>query len=114
MGLEMSGDVCDIAFHDMVDKDFVDSSEFKDRYHVEFYARFRDDILVCLAGAPASRRAFCDEMKRRSNFFKLKIESIDKNEAIMLDPRITKGSLFTRTGKLGVGIHFKTPIKVQL
>ena len=70
MGLEMSGDVCDVAFYEMVERNFVDTPAFKDVYHVEFYARFRDDILVILAGDSDSRRAFSDEMKRRSSFFK--------------------------------------------
>ena len=102
MGLEMSGDVCDIAFHDMVEKDFVGTVEFKDRSHVEFYVRFRDDILVCLAGTPESRRAFCSELKRRSSFSKLKIESIHKSEAIMLDLKDFQRSFVHQDTKVGL------------
>ena len=107
MGLEMSGDVCDVAFYDMVERGFVDSSEFRSVYRVLFYVRFRDDILVILGGTPDTRKAFSDEMKTRSSFFKLKIESISPSSAVMLDLHISKGSQYERTGRLDVGMHFK-------
>ena len=47
-------------------------------------------------------------MKRRSRFFKLKIESISDFSAVMLDLEISKGVRFKKTGCLDIGIHVKS------
>ena len=68
MGLECSGDVSDICFHEMVEVGFVLDEEIRKKFFVEFYGRFRDDILVVLGGDSDTRLAVAREMKRRSRF----------------------------------------------
>ena len=108
MGLEMSGDVSDIAFHEMVEAEFVLNESVREKYHVEFYGRFRDDILLIIAGTPESRREFIDCLKVRSKFFKLKVESISRNSAVMLDLVVSKGFRFENIGSPDISIHTKS------
>lgn len=107
MGLECSGDISDMCFHHMVEKPFCCDSTFRRHYHVEFYGRFRDDILLVLGGTPDSRREFIHAMKIRSRFFKLKVESVHASPAVMLDLVVSKGIRYERSGCLDVSIHTK-------
>ena len=64
-------------------------------------------IVVILGGDASSRREFFDGMRKRSRFFKLKVESVSICSAVMLDLEISKGLRFDRTGFLDVAIHTK-------
>ena len=46
-------------------------------------------------------------MKRRSRFFRLKVESIHEKYAVMLDLVVSKSVHFEKTGFLDIGIHTK-------
>ena len=59
MGLECPGDVNDLCFYEMAEKNYALDPEIREKYFVEFYARFRDDIIVVLAGILGLGRSFC-------------------------------------------------------
>ena len=107
MGLECSGDVNDVCFYELAEKDFVLKPEIIEKYCLEFYARFRDDIVVIIAGDAQPRLDFVHELKRHSRFYKLKVESISKTSCIMLDLVLSKGKRFDKFGVFDVGIHTK-------
>ena len=107
MGLECSGDSSDVCFDRMVEKAYCNNKTVRERYHVEFYGRFTDDMLVVLGGSKDSRREFIDGMKKRSRFFKLKVESVNAASAIMLDLVVQKGARFKASGCLDISIHTK-------
>ena len=71
------------------------------------YARFRDDIFVVIGGDARNRIDFGHAFKRHSSYFKLKIESISDNTAVMLDLQLSKGKRFRHSGLLGIAIHTK-------
>ena len=96
MGIECSGDVSDVSFYELAEITFVLVPEVIQKYHLEFYARFRDDIIVILGGDGDSRREFVDVFKRHSRFFKLKVESISAVSAVMLDLFLSKGKRFQK------------------
>ena len=108
MGLECSGDVSDVTFYELAEKGFVLCEEFILLYNIEFYFRFRDDILVILGGDMDSRRGLFDEFKRRSKCFKLKVESISPSAAVMLDLNLFKGPRFAKSGILDVSMFSKS------
>ena len=51
---------------------------------------------------------FIGELKTRSRFFKLKVESINPNSAVMLDLELSKSTRFLATGCPDVAIHVKS------
>ena len=59
-GENNSGDVCDISFYEMAEKDLCLNPVVPGKYHIEFYARFRDDIFVVASGDSRSRKGFID------------------------------------------------------
>ena len=77
------------------------------KYHVEFYARFRDDIIVILGGDYVSRREFVDEFKRHSRLSKLKVEPVSAGSAVMLDLVLAKGKRHNECGILDVSMYAK-------
>ena len=91
----------------MAEKNYALDPEIREKYFVEFYARFRDDIIVVLAGDPRSRKEFLYGLKRCSDFYKLKVESISPTSCVMLDLVLSKGRKYERCGILDVGIHTK-------
>ena len=46
MGLLCSGELSDFVFYVMVEKDFVLCSEIREKYRIQFYGRFKDDLLI--------------------------------------------------------------------
>ena len=50
MGVECSGDASDIAFYELAEKPFVLRQDIRRQYHIELYARFRDNIIVIIGG----------------------------------------------------------------
>ena len=108
MGLECSGDISDVCFDRMVEKAYCNNKTVRERYHVEFYGRFKDDILVVLGGSKESRREFLEGMKKRSRFFKLKVESVNVDSAVMLDLTVSKGTRYKVSGCLDIAIHTKS------
>ena len=82
----------------MVEAELVLNKDVREKYHVEFYGRFGDGILLIISGTPDSMREFIDSLKTRSRFFKLKVESINRNSAVMLDLVVSKGFIFESIG----------------
>ena len=114
MGLECSGDVSDVCFHHMVEAFFILDSEIRKRFDIQFYCRFRDDILIVIGGTSDSRRDFVDEMKLRSRFFRLKVESIHEKYAVMLDLVVSKSVHFEKNGFLNrIMCEVQLKIKVE-
>ena len=107
MGVECSGDTSDISFYELAEKTFVLQPEFQRKYHVEFYARFRDDIIVVLGGDSQNRVEFAQVFKTYSKYFKLKIESISMTSAVMLDLTLYKGKRFAASQVLDVAMFSK-------
>ena len=102
MGLMCSGDVSDTAFHYMVEDAFITDAGVRRRYGVTFYGRIKDDIFIILDGIVHARQwgALVREMRVRSQFFKLKVESLTSVSAIILDVELKKDSEWRRTGRL--------------
>ena len=107
MGVECSGDTSDIAFYELAEKDFALNPEVQNKYDVQFYARFRDDILVILGCDYELRVEFCQLFKQRCSYFKVLFESINRNSAVMLDLRLEKGKRFDKTSILDISMHIK-------
>ena len=107
MGVECSGDVSDVVFFELAERNFALKPDVRTKYYVQFYARFRDDIIVILGGDYESRVEFCREFKQRCSYFEVKFESINRNSAVMLDLKLEKGKRFARTGVLDISMHTK-------
>lgn len=46
IGLNMSAEFCDLLFVELAEKSTVLKAEFRARYGIEFYGRYRDDVFV--------------------------------------------------------------------
>ena len=91
-GLICSGDVCDLALYNLVERCFVLLVTTRRAYEIKAYFRFRDDLFIAIGGTASSRREFFHEVQRRSQFFKLEVESINSTKATMLDVTVFKGN----------------------
>ena len=107
MGLECSGDINDITFYELAEVCFVLLPAIKAKYDIQFYARFRDDIFIVIGGSSESRVEFVHEFRRHSRFYKLKVESISKDSAPMLDLRLHKGRRFHKCRVLDISMFVK-------
>jgi len=115
MGLLCSGEISDFLFYQLAEKYFVLRDEIRLKYHIKFYARFKDDLFIVLGGSPESRKEFWHEFKTRSKYFKLKMESISNTEANVLDLCLFKGPLWRRTSRLDIKMFFKpTGLNIML
>ena len=111
MGLECSGDVSDASFHELAEGSFILRSDVVSKYGIEFYARFRDDILLILSCDFDLCRECIDEFRRHSRFFKLKVETVSKRSVTMLDLHLFKGAGYQKNGRLDVGIYQKPTVQ---
>ena len=90
MGLVASGEISDITFFSMVEKDFILCDKIREQYEIMGYYRFKDDILLMVGGTAKTRRDLIFQMRERSKFFILEVESVSPEAAPMLDVLITK------------------------
>ena len=100
MGLICSGDISDLCFYDMCEKDFALTESVQSQYDISMYCRYKDDGFIGIGGTRQSRLQFLSELRRRSRFFKIVVDSIHFNEAKMLDLVVFKGSRWQITGLL--------------
>lgn len=108
MGLECSREVSDTAFHCLAEESVVLNPTIRRKYRITFYARFRDDIFIILGGEDCSSKSeFFAEFSKRSDFFKLKVDCLNKCEVPMLDLRIFRGRRWHQSRVLDVGMYEK-------
>ena len=113
MGVGCSGEVCDAVFYNMVEKDFVDCPTICRQFRVYHYARFKDDIFLCIGGSPTSRYDFLSQLKTRSKIWRLKVESVSSLECSFLDLHIGKIGLWRSCGMLDISICHKPSSQYQ-
>ena len=89
MGLTHSGEVADTAFFFRCEKGLVDSDAARSNYGLEAYWRFRDDIAM-IATDVYKMEALIKEMKRRAQYFVIKVESITWSSLRYLEVEINK------------------------
>ena len=107
MGVECSGDTSDIVFYELAQKPFVLRQDIRRQYHIELYAKFRDDIIVIIGGDSRNHVEFGHKFKSYSKYFKLKVKSISNESVVMLDLELSRSKRFRSSGLLDVAIHTK-------
>ena len=107
MGLIMSGDVSDLAFYELAEHDFATVPDTVSNLVVVAYFRYKDDVLIILRGEQSERRSFIHKWIDRALPFVLQIESTSTKEVVMLDVRIFKGPIWSRSGHLDTSIYTK-------
>ena len=107
MGLSCSGEVSDVAFWWMVERNFIDHPQNRKNFFVELYARFKDDIFLCLGGPKERQLKFVNALKMRARFFKLNVESVSAVSCKMLDLEVYKGAGWKFRGSLDFRVHRK-------
>lgn len=100
MGVACSGEISDLCFHGLCEKDFATVPEEQSRAGVLFYARFKDDILMIVDGDFSRWSEFWRTLKRKARFFEVEVTKISKDSVVFLDVELWKGPRFHHTGYL--------------
>ena len=100
MGLIMSGDVSDLAFYELAERDFATVPDAVSNLLVIAYLRYKDDVLIILRGEQCERRFFIHKWIDKALPFVLKLESTSTREVAMLDVRTFKGPTWPWSGHL--------------
>jgi hypothetical protein len=108
MGLLCSGDVADASLFMLAEKEFATSPAIQQQYHISYYGRFRDDILLVIAGSMETRNAFLNEFRRRAGCFKFVIDSLSSTTADFLDLTVSKGKRWSKNGVLDYALFTKS------
>ena len=106
-----SDEVNRLDLYGRAEKGFILKPETINRYSTSMYCRFKDDILIGIGGTADDRRRFVNDFSRVSGHFKFKVESISRDEAVMLDLRLFRGPRYVRLGILEVGMYFKKSLQ---
>ena len=107
MGLLSSDEISSYCFAELVERHVLTDS-YKQRYGLKLWVRFKDDIFFVLDSEHDTRVAFCHEVKRLSECFLIKFETVSTSTVDMLDMVIFKGKRFAASGKLDTGAFVKT------
>ena len=94
------------CFHQLVEQHVLTDS-YKQRYGLKLWLRFKDDIFFVIDSDYETRIQFVHEVKRLSEFFVIKIETISRVQIQMLDMVVFKGPRFAAVNKLDAGAHVK-------
>ena len=118
MGLLCSPEVSNLAFYALAEKPWALVPAVASRFQMAYYGRFMDDIIVIIAGDPASRVQWATEYKHRSSFFRITCDSVSIDTAVMLDLVLFKGPHWHHSGLLDYKVHIKstsiwTPLSVR-
>ena len=116
-GQIISGELSDTTFYQLVEKNFACVSEVQLEYGIEFYGRYRDDILLITSGSSGDHlQQFVRKMKLLiNNVYPLTCEKVSRRSIDFLDFTIFKGSRFCHNGRLAYKPFFKpTDIRVPL
>ena len=104
MGMLSSDELSNFLFYKMVEEWCLDQNT-RDEYGILLYLRFKDDIFIAFEGDEA--KPFLFEMKRRSSFFKLKVDSFSRAEVNMLDLCVKVDKQFESSGRLSTSVFQK-------
>ena len=88
MRLVCSGEIADVCFWKMCEAEFLCKATVKEKYQIAGFWRFKDDIIVGIAGDSTSRLHFAKELRKRSRFYRLEFE-LCKTTANFLDLSLT-------------------------
>ena len=100
MGLQHSGDLCDLTFYMKAEKWFMEDNVLED-FGVLLYQRYRDDIIIVYTDR-SGIYDFVRELKRRAGYFRLKVEAVSKQMVPFLE-----SDVWIRDGKLVLTPRFK-------
>jgi len=108
MGLILGGDVADITFYELCERNFLLLPEVVERFSIKMYCRYKDDGFLVLGGDLTTRVTLWKELSERARYFELKLDSLSRTRATMLDLEIFKGSGWRSTGYLDYSLHTKS------
>ena len=124
MGSIASGDISDIAFWNLVESPFASKRETHSKYGIQWYGRYRDDILIMFDPALATHEPthaspiveFVWKMRdRAASTYPLKVEEVAAEGVSFLDVFLYKSHSFQVTGKLLFRPYVKdTAVKIPL
>ena len=92
MGLIASGDISDASLHVKLEAPLMLNSRVRAQHSIKWYGRFKDDILMVIGGDLQNVQLLFEKMKRCSDFFKLKVDSLSKESVVMLDVVLSKST----------------------
>ena len=81
--------------------------EVRVRFGVKSYMRCKDDMLVIIDGAYGNVPAFYRELQVKAACLKLKVDSISRQSAEMLDLIVYKGNGWLQHGMLGCHVRIR-------
>ena len=68
MGVPYAGDLCDITFWFLAERNFVDNKIVLNKFSIYSYHRFRDDVLIIAGGTALSRQRFLQVLGLKAKF----------------------------------------------
>ncbi len=98
MGVSCAGDLSNVSFWELAERDTLVDETFRGQHGIVFYARYADDLMIVTDGS--SLLDCWDLVKLKSEFFSLKVESVSSAEVRMLDVLFFKGRRFASQGRL--------------
>ena len=108
MGIMCSGELSDLAFYNMAERDFLERSNIRSKYDIIYYGRFKDDGLIITGKPDAQLMAeLKTEISRRSSFFKVKFGDASLTGIDILDVSLFKGGQWKHTGVLDTCLYHK-------
>lgn len=113
MGRIHSGDLTDMVFYLLAEADFALRADIQAKYSVRSFVRYTDDIFVVIGGTRQNRKDFVTELRARSKFFRLEVESMSTSSTTMLDTEVYKGPRWEATSILDIR-PYQTPTSIRL
>ncbi len=107
MGLVCSGEMSDLCFYSLSEKHWSTDRKVMDDHEIYLYVRFKDDILMIVNGESRMWLKYFHEMKNRSKFFVVEMESSSDQSVVMMDVEIFKGPKFKKCNMLDHRVHVK-------
>jgi hypothetical protein len=107
MGKLFARDMSNFAFHRLVEVDFLCKDEVRSRYGITSYQRYEDDILIILDADAVLLKELVNEMRARSQFYKLTVDVLSTHSCSMLDLSISKGAQWQQSGVIDIHPYTK-------
>ena len=107
MGMICGGEVADASYYAKVEKPFLLLPSTYETYCIRFYCRFKDDCLMIIGGDMASRSQLFSEIRSRSTYYQVNMDSLSSNSINFLDVTLFKGPRWSHTRRLDYSMYTK-------
>jgi hypothetical protein len=97
-GLIVSGDLSDSSLYQLCEASYACLKHIQVAHNVQFYGRYRDDILIIAKPGPLSRAFIDGIIERCRSIYPVSIEETSDTSIAFLDVTLFKGSSFALLG----------------